>query len=270
VVGASSSVFSPGVPPPARAPWVGTATWNVNADNYGDDTFTGIIDQTFPKGQALASWLALPAVGASTTAGQIPVSHVRRDVTSLVPPSQRWLYTQAPDPEVPVVHYTFNTPVAAPANMQCGRVVFSDFHVEDAKTSGDNFPEECGNAAPLTPQEKLLEFMLFDLASCVAPDSGPLGCTPRTCMQLGADCGPQGDGCGGVIQCGDCPPGQACGAGGANKCGATPCVPRTCEEAGAACGVIGDGCNGTVDCGPCPPGQSCGGAGTPNQCNVIG
>jgi hypothetical protein len=263
-----------GVPmgtPPSPQPWVGTANFNVNLATYGTNSMTGLIDQTFPKGMALASWLAQPAVGASTTPGQMPIAVVRRDTDSVVPPSQRWLYTMAPDPDVPVVHYTFNTPVGVTADKQCGRVVFSDFHVENtSNANGKHFPAECGTAAPMTPQEKLLEFMLFDLASCVTPDSAPITCMPQTCMQIGAECGPQADGCGGIVPCGDCPPGQTCGAGGPNKCGATPCTPRTCAGIGANCGIIGDGCGGTVNCGDCPPTQACGGGGVANVCAGVG
>jgi hypothetical protein len=45
--------------------------------------------------------------------------------------------------------------------------VFSDFHVEDASNSpstGVSFPAECA-AGALTPQEKLLAFMLLDLTA---------------------------------------------------------------------------------------------------------
>src|SRR6185295_19032940 len=79
-----------------------------------------------------------------------------------------------------VQHYTFDTPVGKPPAAQCGRVLFSDFHVTDAKNqSGLRFPKEC-NDLPLTPQEKVLEFMLLDLASCPPeklpppPDAPPL------------------------------------------------------------------------------------------------
>ena len=35
-------------------------------------------------------------------------------------------------------------------------------------------------------------------------DGGTAGCTPKTCAQLGYDCGPNNDGCGNVIMCGSC------------------------------------------------------------------
>src|SRR5258707_80397 len=51
------------------------------------------------------------------------------------------------------------------------------------------------------------------------PDGGN-PCVPTTCAALGYTCGPAGDSCGGVIQCGSsCPAPQFCGGGGPSKCG---------------------------------------------------
>jgi hypothetical protein len=42
----------------------------------------------------------------------------------------------------------------------------------------------------------------------------------KTCAQLGYDCGAAADGCGNIIQCGNCSGNQTCGGGGsANVCG---------------------------------------------------
>lgn len=83
-------------------------------------------------------------------------------------------------------------------------------------------------------------------------DGGTAPCTARSCAQSGAACGKAPDGCGGVLDCGDCPAGAVCGGGGVNTCGSSGCVPKACGQAGALCGVVSDGCGDVVDCGECP------------------
>ncbi len=150
------------------APFSGTAGWNVEQSHPGG-TLTGIIDTSFPKGQSFLQWLGI--VKALSGPGTIAIQQPRHDVDSVVPPSTRWIYSQAPDS---LQHYTFNTPVGQDASNQCGRVVFSDFHVTGNNgTSADvAFPQECDNG-PMLPQEKVLEFMMFDLASCIQNDNQP-------------------------------------------------------------------------------------------------
>jgi hypothetical protein len=89
---------------------------------------------------------------------------------------------------------------------------------------------------------------------CVSPV-----CTPKTCVDLGVECGPIADQCGGLLACGDCPPGQGCGAGGTpGKCGKLPCTPRTCNDLGAVCGQVADGCGSlTPICGTCDGNLAC-------------
>lgn len=57
-----------------------------------------------------------------------------------------------------------------------GRAVFSDVHTSG--TSDDStFPNECANADPggsHAVNEKALEFLFFDLASCVQDESKPV------------------------------------------------------------------------------------------------
>jgi hypothetical protein len=100
-------------------------------------------------------------------------------------------------------------------------------------------------------------------------DSG--GCVYTTCQAVGASCGTIGDGCGGVIQCGDCVPPQFCGGGGYGQCGGPGpgptdsgpiiCIPTTCASLGVTCGAYGDGCGGLVYCGPCATDASADGPG---------
>lgn len=95
---------------------------------------------------------------------------------------------------------------------------------------------------------------------------GGVPCTPRTCDSLGATCGSAPDGCGGSVKCGQCPPGQFCGGGGANRCGSEACVPLTCGDFLATCGVLSDGCGEAISCGECSPPETCGGGGVDYQC----
>jgi hypothetical protein len=135
--------------------------------------------------------------------------------------------------------------------------------------TGGTFPAEC-TMTPMTAQEKALEFMLFNLASCVPAPHGP--CTPQTCADQGFTCGPAGDGCGNTIQCGSCKSPQTCGGGGIDSvCGypdAGSCTPKTCAQLGYNCGIDGDGCGGVLDCGSCTAPAICGGGGKPNVCGI--
>lgn len=182
-------------------------------------------------------------------------------------PAQRWLYS-ASQP----LTYTFDTPIAyAPSpepTTQCGRVMFSDFHVTDTDAPGTPFPEECTDG-PMTPQERTLEFMLFDLSSCTGPQ--PSACERKTCADFGLSCGLSGDGCddGVVLNCGGCENGRTCGGGGYGQCGTGLCVPQKCADIDAECGTVGDGCGGTESCGTCPNGADCGGGGSANHCGPI-
>ena len=113
-----------------------------------------------------------------------------------------------------------------------------------------------------------------------APDTGSgsdsntnTGCGLVTCQSAGATCGPIGDGCGGVLDCGTCTnPGDTCGGGGqlftcgnGGGSGSGSCTPTGCGAAN--CGVVADGCGGvTASCGTCSGGQICGAGGTPNVC----
>ena len=82
-------------------------------------------------------------------------------------PRQRWIYTTNPQS---VQYLSATTPVGAP-NV-CGKVVLSDIHVSvgaggaNDDLPGEPFPDGC-RTTDLSPQEKTLEFMIFDLSACV-------------------------------------------------------------------------------------------------------
>lgn len=144
------------------AGWKGLANWSATSDRK--DNLPATIDTSFPKGKAMADWLQL--VGATKEVGKLTLQQANIDLTSK-PKAQPWIDTSAP---VSTQHFTFNTPLDKPPADQCGRVIYSDFHVVGSDDfSYIQFPNECTDG-PLTAQERVIEFMLFDLASCVQPN----------------------------------------------------------------------------------------------------
>ncbi len=129
---------------------------------------TGNINVDFPKGAAMADWLV--NVKASTTRGQISIIDAENTVQSVMNPAAiSWISSpESKNPGAPI-YFSFPTPIEGAA---CGRMVFSDIHV--ASGSGDNgktaFPDGCTNPE-LTPQQAALAFMIFDLSSCVQPET---------------------------------------------------------------------------------------------------
>jgi hypothetical protein len=250
-------------------PFNGTATWMAKADTSTSTTsWTATVDVDpahNPKGARFAQWLGNVGALASTSPPTLSVAEARHDLVSTIAPTQQWLtFTPVAGTTAPL-HFTFNTPIGAASSAQCGRVLFSDFHVVSAKAGGQ-FPTEC-SAGALTPREKVLEYMLFDLGSCVQPYTP--ACEPKSCGALGVVCGYASDGCGEAIDCGTCPSGQACGVGGPGKCGTPTCTPTTCAAQHVECGYAGDGCGKLLICGACPSGQACG-LGGPGKCGSAG
>ncbi len=273
-----------------NAPFSTTASWNV--DQADIDSMTANVSASVPPKSpgVFAQWLGAVGALTSTSPPQLVIHQARHDVDGVAGASVDWIDGADPcisDPASSgmLLHYTFDTPVGAAK--ACGHAIFSDFHVNTGGGGGGNqcgsaasigcggtalpFPTECGPASQLTSQERVLEFMIWDLESCSGP---PLPqCTPRTCQQQNVGCGPAGDGCGGTLDCGSCPSGQTCGGGGTPfVCGAPPdggtCRAQSCPQAHITCGPAGDGCGNLIPggCGTCPTGQACGAGGVPGQC----
>lgn len=145
------------------AVWPGIATWT-NGGNTPDPVTDIIDEQSNPKGSSFATWM-LNVMG-STTRGEIVVHEGRTTVGAVDPAkAERWTYFRSGNQELPQ-NFQFTTPNEADASNRCGKVVFSDMHVSGGPGSGD-YPTSCGSNMQLTPQEKALAFMIFDLASCV-------------------------------------------------------------------------------------------------------
>lgn len=139
------------------------------------DDITADVVTSFPKGAALADWLV--NVGASDQRGRIDLTGTQQTLESEnTDYAQRWIATS--DPQT-VQYLSANTPFGVPAEQQCGRVVLSDIHVTGSADEGRDrsdeelsFPEGC-TTTDLSPQEKVLAYMLFDISGCIVPDDQP-------------------------------------------------------------------------------------------------
>lgn len=210
------------------------AVWESNPPN--PPTGVGVVSKdsanASPRIDNFADWLVNEQVVTETELS-FDIIEPRNQVRRLGEHSEEFIHCQVPEPEPEpadagvrprpgpggggnqttcdrIQQFSFNTPYGAPEEASCGRVAYSGFHVA-AVEGGDGmngtfadvvFPTHCGGS--LTDQEKVLLYMLFDLGACVGEPPPPPECKPTTCEELGAQCGPAPDGCGGVLDCGPC------------------------------------------------------------------
>jgi hypothetical protein len=143
------------------------------------------IDTAIPKGVAFAQWYAHNNAelmyGGGETYGYVGLTDIRADMGELDPSllaagtATPWLYAGDVTRAYDAYYFSVNTPVSADAASQCGRATFSDVHLDDPPPSGLNgtFPSYCPtnpNSNDHAPNELALEFLLFDLSSCVQDD----------------------------------------------------------------------------------------------------
>lgn len=167
-------------------PLKGTAQWGGGSDDGSTSKGPFFVDTTFPKGAALADWLV--NVQATSKHGEIPLNQPREDVFKVNAPTQRWVYEK--NWLIPGVLEDFtkpqstkflsaNSPIGKSAEDQCGKFVFADMHLSNVDVQpndgtalpNDAFPSSCGK--DLTPEEKALAFLFFDLSACVQDDALP-------------------------------------------------------------------------------------------------
>jgi hypothetical protein len=144
------------------------------------------IDTAVPKGLAFADWYknnnGKLSVGGGETKGYIGLTDIREDMGKLDPnlvtagTATPWLYahgTQTFPTNYDAYYFSFNTPVGTNPTNQCGRAIYSDVHLAEAPTGA--FPAYCQNpsSSDHAPNELALEFLFFDLASCVQNDTQP-------------------------------------------------------------------------------------------------
>jgi hypothetical protein len=178
---------------PPLATWAQDSMTGGGGGLTGGPAVGGVIDTTlngttkpFQKGLTLSTWLdengALGGV-QGVSAVELPIYQPRYN--ALVGPSntnsQPWITADPSAGQADnTLYFSFDTPVTpvtlpgATSPTYCGRAVFSDLHVSGNPSTMDDTgqppPASCDNVA-LSPQEKALEFMLFDLSSCVVPDT---------------------------------------------------------------------------------------------------
>ena len=148
------------------APLPSVLTYN---DRPDIGSTTADVITSFAKGAALADWLV--NVGASSVRGKLPLSAAQNTVQAVNSTiAQAWLTVPAQNN---VQYFSFDTPIGTAAAQQCGRMVLSDIHVASGDVSGPTkpFPSGCTTTS-LSPQEKALIFILFDLSNCLVPVLG--------------------------------------------------------------------------------------------------
>jgi hypothetical protein len=268
---------------PSPDNWAAVANWSPTGSSMTStvdtqDPLIGAVNTSFPKGAVYSQWLQ--NVNASSAPAQLTIHEGRQDLTTMGLNPQPWMtahdnvYATAPDY---TNLYTFNTPLGAAAASQCGRVVYSDFHVSasalvgatnqclsnadcgftatcsGAKTGAlGSCNEQCGTSADC-PNGSY---------SCTGTKAGT--CTQTTCTS-NSGCG-TGRACvGGVCECtssADC-------NGGA--CGGMTCTPVSCTSsaqcgkgacAGGTCNSVT--CHSNANCGL----GTCGGAGHTGTCSA--
>ncbi len=138
--------------------WQPTANWS-----GGSGSTPALVDQSFPKGKAMADWLNFQGIQPTN----VPLTQVTLNAGAVNSPTLRWLYPQSGTTS----HYlSFNAPVGKKPDQQCGKAVFGGMHIGTGSVDG-SFPSGCSSA--LTAQEKVLAFLFFDLSSCVQDDTKP-------------------------------------------------------------------------------------------------
>ena len=145
------------------------ANWDPNQAEPTPDPGIATVNTSFTDGATLAQWLQNAGATYQGSTDEIQISSLRQDFNGVNLPAQSWLTLNDATAENPVMQFTFDTLVGPTAN-QCGRVLYSDYHVIQASSpSGTPFPIECPSSTAMTPQEEILEYALFDQPTYVTP-----------------------------------------------------------------------------------------------------
>ena len=157
------------------AVWTGIAKFQTGSTDLADNTVDTIDEVNNPKGMSFAQWMVNVGGSPANMRDAVPIANMtgKQTATSLVTDAggkykaEQWVYLQNGQTPPPPQMFQFSTPNEMPLENRCGKVVFSDMHVSGSGVSGGTYPTSCGNTATLSPQEKALAFMFFDISSCV-------------------------------------------------------------------------------------------------------
>ncbi|HEY1955032.1 MAG TPA: carboxypeptidase-like regulatory domain-containing protein [Polyangiaceae bacterium] len=164
-----------------------TTACKINSQDFNGLDECLNIDTAVPKGKAFADWYAAnnakigPTYGGEQY-GYVGLTDIRNDMGKLdanlvnAGTATPWLYAHGPQTfptNYDAYYFSFNTPVGTNTQGQCGRAIFSDVHLAETPPA-DAFPTYCPsdpNMSDHAPNELALEFLFFDLASCVQNDT---------------------------------------------------------------------------------------------------
>jgi hypothetical protein len=166
----------------APAPWPSIATFQADRGDNSFTTTVGTVNKNFDRGKSLYNWLDGPVVKGLNAQKLLDIKEGRNTCTNNdAAKSDKYVFldpqTAADGADGPQ-DLLFTTPNDVQPTDRCGKVVFSDMHVSATSTSkaGTPYPGTSGqtppagcDTGPLTPQEKALAFIFFDIASCVGP-----------------------------------------------------------------------------------------------------
>lgn len=234
------SYKTPTIAPPEN--WSGVASWiSHTGTRFTTDPLAVTLNTAFPKGLAFSNWLT--AVGANP----LYIHEGRKDLTTIGTNTQGWMTANSSGNYTP--HFTFNTPYTAASKDQCGRVVYSDFHVSASA--------------------------LVSTASATCYDASDCG-FGQTCSGSPGTAGTCSEPC---TSNSDCKDGTySCVGATAGTCQPTSCSPGTPSYACAVgtCNATHDACLCTQDA-QCPSGKcvnsgqcaagDCSGSGAKNSDN---
>lgn len=133
-------------------------------------TFYADINQRFAGGKALAQWvgyLPTPIRGGRVriddpVASYVLIRQLAQDQTRH--PATTWLSADLASAVRPVT-VSFDYP---PGEAACGRVLYSTYHTREHEDHSAPFPRYCP-AGSMTGQEHVLEYLIFELGSCIQP-----------------------------------------------------------------------------------------------------